>query len=169
MHEKGESLLIQFNLHGVTSYFTSRKPTMEECNNCTHFSAKALDPEWDPHDPSFSAQDDALLTAGGLLREIPEEFRGQFVAGMHTNPCKSLQEYEDGNLENVLTAHIIVSSVGGQASTRMQPTDPTDIAANWGIGLEAARCTLECKTQRGLLTVLHPSLGRRFQTNNQNL
>ena len=29
MHEKGETLLIPLHLHGVTSYFTSRKPTME--------------------------------------------------------------------------------------------------------------------------------------------
>ena len=56
----------------------------------------------------------------------------------------------DGNFENILTAHIIVSSFGGQASTRMQPTDPTDIAVKWGIGLELARRTLECTTQRGL-------------------
>ena len=76
LHERGETLLIPLHLHGVTSYFTSRKPTMEEYNNCTHFSATAVDPEWDPHDPSFSAQEDALLTTGGLLRERPEKFRG---------------------------------------------------------------------------------------------
>ena len=45
---------------------------MEDYNNCTHFSATAVEPEWDPHDPYFSAQEDALLTKGGLLREIPE-------------------------------------------------------------------------------------------------
>ena len=89
---------------------------MEEYNNCMHFSATAVDPEWYPHDPSFSAQEYALLTTGGLLREIPEEFRGRFVAGMHRNPCKYLQEYGNGNLEHVLTAHIIVSSIGGEAS-----------------------------------------------------
>ena len=53
------------------------------------------------------------------------------------------------------------SSVGGQASTLMQPTEPTDIAAKWGIGLEVARCTLDCTTHRGLRTVIHPSLSRR--------
>ena len=88
---------------------------MEEYNNCTHFSDTLVEPEWDTHDPSFSDQKDELLTTGGLLRESPEEFRGLFVAGMHTNTCKSIQEYGEGNLEHVLTAHIIVSSVGGQA------------------------------------------------------
>ena len=51
-----------------------------------------VDPEWDPHDPYFSDQEYALLKKCGLLRERPEESRGQFVAGMHSNPCKYLQE-----------------------------------------------------------------------------
>ena len=48
---------------------------MEEYNNCTHFSATAVDPEWDPRDIYFSSQEDAHLTTGGLLRDRPEEFR----------------------------------------------------------------------------------------------
>ena len=74
-----------------------------------------VDPEWDPRDPSFLDQEYALLTTGGLLRERPEKFRGRFLAGMHYNPCKSLQECRNGNLENILTAHIIMSSFGWQA------------------------------------------------------
>ena len=60
-----------------------------------------MEPEWDPHDPSFLAQEYALLKTGGLLRERPEEFRASFLAGMHSNPCKFLQECGDINLENV--------------------------------------------------------------------
>ena len=44
MHGKGETLLIPLHLHGVTSYFTSRNPNMEDYNNCTHFSATAVEP-----------------------------------------------------------------------------------------------------------------------------
>ena len=100
---------------------------MEEYNNFTQLSATAMEPEWDQHDPSFLAQAYTLLKTGGFLRERPEKFRGRFVAGMHTNPCKSLRECRDKNLENVLTAHITVSSFRWQASTQIQPTDPTDI------------------------------------------
>ena len=128
MQEKWETLLIPLHLHGVTSYFTSRNPTMEEYNNCTQFSATTMDTECDPYDPYFSAQEDALLTTGGLLRKRPEELGGRFVSGMHTNTSKYIQEYGDRKLEHVLTARIILSSVGGQASTRIQPTDPTDLS-----------------------------------------
>ena len=89
---------------------------MEEYNNCTHFIATVVKPELDPHYPSFLDQEDALLTTGRLLRERPEEFRVRFVAGMNLNPCKSLHEHRDENLENILTAHIIFPSVGGQSS-----------------------------------------------------
>ena len=91
------------------------------------------------------------------------------MAGMHKHTCKSLQEYRDENLEHFLTADIIVSSVGGQALTQIQPTYPTDIADKWEIVLEVASCTLECTTQRGLWTLLHLSLIRRLQTNDQQL
>ena len=143
MHEKGETLLIPLHLYGVTSYFTSINPTMEDYYNCMHFSATAMEQEWDPYYPSFSAQEYALLTTDELLRERPEEFRGTFVTGMHTNPCKYFHECREGKLKNFLATHIIVSSVGGHCSTCMQPTDPTDLAAKWGIRLETARCTLE--------------------------
>ena len=51
----------------------------------------------------------------------------------------------------------------------MQPIDPTDLVAKWGIGLEAARRTLECTTQRRLCTVLRPSLSLRFRKNYRQL
>ena len=73
--------------------------------------------------------------------------------------CPGIRERKFGEF---LTARIIVSSVGRQASTRMQSTESTNIAAKWEMVLEVSRRTLECTTQRGLQTVLHPSLIRRF-------
>ena len=51
----------------------------------------------------------------------------------------------------------------------MQHIDPTDIEAKWGVGLEAARRTLECTTQRGLCTVLHTSLSPCLRMNDRQL
>ena len=93
---------------------------MEEYNNFTHFSATAVDPEWDPQDLSFLVKEVALFTTGGFLREITEEFMGRFVAGMHLSPCKSLQECRDGNLKNILAAHIF-SVLGGKPQPGCNP------------------------------------------------
>ena len=92
---------------------------MEEYKNCMYFSATSVEPEWDPHDTSFSCQEDTILTTVGFLRDRPEEFRRRFVARMHSNPFNCIQELGNRNLENILITHIIVSSVGGQASNWM--------------------------------------------------
>ena len=47
--------------------------------------------------------------------------------------------------------------------------DPTLLASNWGIDLQTARRTLGVTTQRGIRTVLHPTLSRRFRTNDRQL
>ena len=46
---------------------------------------------------------------------------------------------------------------------------PMFLAKRWNIGLAAAEKTLEVTTQNGVRTVLHPSLSRRFRTNDRQL
>jgi hypothetical protein len=43
------------------------------------------------------------------------------------------------------------------------------LADKWLVSPEVARCTLERTTQRGVRTISHPSLSRRFQTNDRQL
>ena len=43
------------------------------------------------------------------------------------------------------------------------------LVRNWGIGLDAAKWTINATTQRVLRTVAHPSLSRRFRTNDRQL
>ena len=58
---------------------------------------------------------------------------------------------------------------GGKLQPEKKTTDPTDLAAKWGVGLEVERCILDCTTQRGLRTVLHPYLKCRLQMNDRQL
>ncbi|KAI2510528.1 Reverse transcriptase (RNA-dependent DNA polymerase) [Fragilaria crotonensis] len=46
---------------------------------------------------------------------------------------------------------------------------PEQLASNWGIDLTTARRTIDVTTQRGVRTVLHPTLSRRFRTNDRQL
>jgi len=39
----------------------------------------------------------------------------------------------------------------------------------WNIGLKAATQTIQVTTQRGIRTILHPTLARRFRTNDRQL
>ena len=46
---------------------------------------------------------------------------------------------------------------------------PETLVRNWGISLDAATKTLEATTMKGLRTTLHPTLSRRFRTNDRQL
>ena len=60
-------------------------------------------------------------------------------------------------------------SISAMSSTNLPAVDPQVLANKWGIGLEAATRTLTKTTQRGVRNVLHPTLTRRFRTNDRNL
>ena len=67
------------------------------------------------------------------------------------------------DMENVK----IISSV--KTVSQRWGIDAETLSRNWGIGLAAAKRTLHATTQRGIRTVLHPTLSRRFRTNDRQL
>ena len=62
---------------------------------------------------------------------------------------------------------ITIASV--KVTERRTGIDPVTLARNWGIGLETAKRTVNATTQRGIQTVLHPTLSRQFHTNDRQL
>ena len=68
----GGPLRIPLELHGVTSYFPSRKQTKEEYENTPedlHIELTAKAPDWDPASKAFQQQEEAMLQADGRLKE----------------------------------------------------------------------------------------------------
>ena len=55
------------------------------------------------------------------------------------------------------------------SSARRYTIGAEDLAKNWNIGLAAAKRMLEATTQKGVRTVLHSTLSRRFRTNDRQL
>jgi hypothetical protein len=47
--------------------------------------------------------------------------------------------------------------------------DAATLAKNWVIGIEAAKRTRLVTTQRGIRRMIHPSLTKRYNTNNRQL
>jgi hypothetical protein len=47
--------------------------------------------------------------------------------------------------------------------------DSATLAKNWGIGIEAAKRTRLVTTQRGIRRIIHPSLTKRYKTNDRQL
>jgi hypothetical protein len=48
-------------------------------------------------------------------------------------------------------------------------SDAATLAKNWGIGIEAAERTRLVTTQRGVRRMIHPSLTKRYNTNDRQL
>ena len=61
--EEGTDILIPLSLKGVTSYFPTRKPTLSEIeladSEDRSYELTYDNPDWDPHDKSFSKQEEA--------------------------------------------------------------------------------------------------------------
>ena len=169
---------ISLSLQGVTSYFPTRKPTSKEyeSEDNAKYELTYETPEWNPHCADFAASEERCTDSSGRLREPWEATAGErnvFVSS--TSVSKTLPEpwEEASNLLQDLQRNVNVSNVrsaaGVATSTKRNKVDPEELSSKWGIGISAAKRTLKVTTQRGIRTVLHPSLSRRFRTNDRQL
>lgn len=63
----------------------------------------------------------------------------------------------------------IFSTIGVMTTAAAQKLDPETSARRWGIGIKAARETIKRTTQRGMRSVSHASLSRRFRPNDRQM
>ena len=173
---RGDPLRIPLELHGVTSFFPTRKPkpTKDEYEN-THDSLRveltAESPDWDPSSNRFQQQEDAMLQADGQLKTSDESWgMRRLVSLLHNVPQPETPDY---HLGDAMCSHEHIrgpQTIGSVTSGARQPNiQASQLARSWGIGLETAARTIEAMTQKGLRTVLHNTLSRRFRTNDRQL
>jgi len=55
--------VIPMSLHGVSSTFPTRKPTVEEYETLPHLVLTSEEPRYDPHDPALARHENALAKA----------------------------------------------------------------------------------------------------------
>jgi hypothetical protein len=80
----------------------------------------------------------------------------------------------DCNFHQVLTSHIIVSSIDASLSGHVRlrkavPIDFMTLTAWWMIAPEHAKKTVQLTTQRGVRSCLNPTLARRLPANDRML
>lgn len=184
-NESESPLRIPLEIYGVTSYFPTRKPTLEEYERAevdgSTYTLTSESPAWDPHDTTFSTQEAAMTDSLGRLkvnyRQAPYRLFGTNVWPKEnentTNtrgrtPLGDISNiYDDTDLKDSMNESWRISSLS--TSSKRQGIDAQTLAKNWGISLQKAERTLEVTTQRGVRTILHPSLSRRFRTNDRQL
>ena len=170
--------VIPLSLHGVSSTFPTRKPTVEEYETLPHIVLTSEDPTYDPHDPSLARHEEALakavLETGDRIGASPPR---RLCSVSKTLLDASGSDRVQLALKQLLTAHDDAAlcdkmqaniSTVRSASAGPQLT-PQVLASNWGIDVRTAARTVQATTQRGIRTVLHPTLSRRFRTNDRQL
>lgn len=178
--------VIPLSLDGVTSYFSVRKPTAEEYEDdeLPHYDLTANDPLWDPSSDSFAKQEDGMLDYRGHLLSRATPARGQLVINsVESLAYDAVDVTDDDNFATILDANVNVSiaqvesmrlpeaerNIGRVSSSQKASIDYMDLAERWCISPEKAKQTVQRTTQRGIRTTLHPSLSRRFRTNDRQL
>ena len=175
-----EELRIPMAMKGVVSYIPTRKPTRQEYESCDLdrcYELTAESPEWDPSTTRFEEQEAAMLDSSGNLKPRSRE-PVRIIASLHSMPQQGQAECDFGRaleatvqVRNRPTAkEKRTATLKSIKSAEKRPTiTPQRLAKNWGIGIALAKKTLAATTQRGVRTVLHPTLSRRFRTNDRQL
>jgi hypothetical protein len=123
---------------------------------------------WDPTTNLYEQQENAMMDySGNIVRDAA--VRGQ-VPTLIVNELQLLTTdladmTHDSNFHQVLTSHIIVSSVNASLSghARLHKAAPIDfmtLAGRWMIAPERAKKTVQLSTQCGVRTCLNPMLAR---------
>jgi hypothetical protein len=166
-------LLVPLELAGVTSYFPARKPTKQEYNDCERIELTYPEPEWAPNDVWYSEEEDRFVHEDGSMTLYERKYTRQIFA------C---QTFSDDDVVTNLQQYVLVdyseheySDTDGTTTISAIETktrfvmSPEELSRMWGIGLLAAKRTLEATTQKAVRTVGSPNVERRWPTGDRPL
>ena len=161
---------------------------MSEVNEHTNLVLTPENPDWYPISYIYAQQESAITNWKGEIRTRKEPNREVLNVKVtltprpNTNtptaqpecmnywkttttptpkPNLSIYAFTSSLLEQV--------NISSISSTRRNSIFPEALDKKWDIGLTTAKHTTKVTTQRGVRTVEHPSLQRRFRTNERKL
>ena len=158
-----------------------------EFENCDHFELTAENPVYNPHCESYASQESDTTDVNGQLltiQEAPRPRRRQIcsvtrevsvIKAKYSDTDAKLQHINEalddktllaGLHRNVQISEVNMSSLN--VTVRKGGVDVPTLARNLGISLEAASRTRAVTTQRGVKSMIYPSLNRRRSTNDRH-
>ena len=163
-----EPLVISLSLKGITSYLLSRKPRVSEYEDesIPHIDMTSKAPVWDPSETIFSEQEDVMTDFRGEVIKNDTITRGQWIINfLSTSKYDAVDFTDDDNFYKALNAKVNVGKVG--VSKGINGFTSKSLFHKLLISPDLARRTVHNTTQRGIRTILHQSLSRQFNTNDQ--
>ena len=93
----GSLINIFLSLEGVTSYFSTRKLTKHEFENCPRLELTYMTPEWDPHSSTFQDQEEALMDNKRKLHDWNNKRKSvdRYISMFDTVLASTLTECQD--------------------------------------------------------------------------
>jgi hypothetical protein len=182
-------LIIPLELHGVVSCFPTFKPTQLEFETCDRYELIYESREYDPSATTFHDQEAGMMDYWENIK-VPGDFHPKrrqvcslcqkeaevkLLSSKYSDTSAELQDlspmFYDGmllaELDNI-TPNLNVSLVKSEMR-RKAGVDAATLAKNWGIGIEVAKRMRLVTTQRGIRRMIHPSLTKRYKTNDRQL
>ena len=161
---------IPLSLHGIVSYFPTRKPTRREYETCErHYTLTSKTPEWIPSSKSFEAQESSLTDSRGqfqgTLQEKHQKEKEKLLRICQLQLATNTYLPTESDLSSALRSRSQSRALASFSTSPQQRISLEALARRWGISIPQAQQTLKSTTQRGVRTVLHPTLSRRFRTN----
>jgi hypothetical protein len=160
-----------------------------EFETCDRYELTYESPEYDPSATTFHDQEAGMMDSWGIIkvsgdchpkrRQVcslrQKEAEIKLISSKYSDTSAKLQELsaviDDGTLlaevdENNLNLNI---SLVKSEMREKAGVDAATLAKNWGIGIEAAKRTRIVTTKRGIRRMIHPSLTKRYKTNDRQL
>jgi hypothetical protein len=153
-----DDLRLPLSLKGVTSGFITRTPTIQEIETCqwVHLTNEY---EWNPHSEAFALQEHSCSEVQEY-QAYNQHDRNIYYVNSGTRP-NIIYNTIYGDISPAFDDTRFISATS--TSDRGLNTTAEDIARKWSVGLDVAKKTIKCTTQKGVRQTLYP-IERRFRT-----
>jgi hypothetical protein len=161
-----QQVILPLTLRGVTLLLNVRSVTIDEFNSHDylrlHLTSETL--TWDPTTDLYEKQENAMMDySGNIVCDAAVRGPKLILNELQSLTTDLADLTHDCNFHQVLTAHVVVSSVNSSLSGHMQlrktaPIDFMTLAGWWMIPPDHAKKTLQWTTQWGVCTCLNPTL-----------
>ena len=98
-----DELVILLSLQGVTSYFTTRRPTNQELASFQSFDLMSDAPDWNPTSPMFQEQEASIVDNFGRVKETGNRYRGRFISSTRVSHTLNQTAAYDSQCDDVLS------------------------------------------------------------------
>ena len=178
-----DDLRIPLSLHGSISYLPTRRPTDTECHTKFNVALTCEEPAWNPHCESFASQENSMINHDGSIKIKPpcdravysvmNQLRDDMSLPLHSSNSQTSSVLNEISpildTRNLLLKYATHTVSGLSQNNKRNIIDHHKLTNNWKIGPKMAKKTLKVVTQRGIRTMLAPTLDRCFKTNDKML